>query len=215
VAVTSILSQLTLLSSPPTQKSKKKRASGNFPTSPHWSAGDAEEESGSGSIWDNNGDLEDEDGSTGGGGGGGGGILGSNMHSRKYEERGEEHDILNEICLMDGSGNGASSSSSGSGSGNKGSPHPHPYPHPHGTKNNGYSLNGGAKNDIDLNTPSHNASSSPNKVGGSSAGNVICVTEICCDEIEVNEKVTKVANELNNLSFLADCVSEIPASGSI
>lgn len=214
MAVTSILSQLTLLSSPPTQKSKKKRASGNFPASPHWSAGDAEEESGSGSIWDNNGDLEDEDGSTGGGGGGGGGgVLGSNMHSRKYEERGEEHDILNEICLMDGSGNGASSSSSGSGSGNKGSPHPHP--HPHGTKNNGYSLNGGAKNDTDLNTPSHNASSSPNKVGGSSAGNVICVTEICCDEIEVNEKVTKVAHELNNLSFLADCVSEIPASGSI
>jgi hypothetical protein len=132
-------------------------------------------------------------------------VLGKNT-MRKYEERGEEHDILNDICLVEGSGssNGASSSS------NKGSPHPHP----HGSKSNGFSINGSAKNDMDLNTP-HGASSSPNKVGGSSAGNVICVTEICCDEIEVNEKVTKVAHELNNLSFLADCVSERPASGSI
>jgi hypothetical protein len=204
ITLTTIFSHTKPTPTPPCQKSKKKRASGNFPTSPHWSLGDAEEDSGSGSIWDNNGDQEEEDS-----GAGGGGALGKNM-PRKYEERGEEHDILNDISLVEGSwsGNGASSSS-----GSKGSLHPHP--HPHGSKSNGFSVNGSAKNDMDLNTPSHGASSSPNKVGGSSAGNVICVTEICCDEIEVNEKVTKVANELNNLSFLADCVSERPASGSI
>lgn len=61
------------------------------------------------------------------------------------------------------------------------------------------------------------STSSPGKVGGSLGGKVICVTEICCDEIDVNDKIEKSGKEGYDglYSRLADDSDELPVSGSI
>ena len=86
--------------------------------------------------------------------------------------------------------------------------------------------------DPDALTPSSHTSS-PNKLGGSASGKVICVTEICVDEIEKSEKIEKiemsekiekseknevekseeVTKELNSLS-LSHAISSLPAPPS-
>ena len=65
---------------------------------------------------------------------------------------------------------------------------------------------------------SNPSTSSPGKVGGSSGGKVICVTEICCDEIDVNDKIEKNGKEGYDgmySSRLAGDIDELPVSGSI
>lgn len=79
---------------------------------------------------------------------------------------------------------------------------------------------------------SSSPSSSPSKMGGCPSGEFICVTEICCDEIEINDKGRKPkgagaglngshaispsnVTNVNNLSLAAASYSEAPASGNL
>lgn len=73
---------------------------------------------------------------------------------------------------------------------------------------------------------SSSPSSSPSKMGGCPSGEVICVTEICCDEIEINDKGRKPlgagaglngshVGNVSNLSLAAASYSEAPASGNL
>lgn len=69
---------------------------------------------------------------------------------------------------------------------------------------------------------SSSPSSSPSKMGGCPSGEFICVTEICCDEIEINDKGRKhvgaglgVTNHISNLALAAASYSEAPASGNL
>ena len=69
---------------------------------------------------------------------------------------------------------------------------------------------------------SSSPSSSPSKMGGCPSGEFICVTEICCDEIEINDKGRKhvgaglgVTSHISNLALAAASYSEAPASGNL
>ena len=76
---------------------------------------------------------------------------------------------------------------------------------------------------------SSSPSSSPSKMGGCPSGEFICVTEICCDEIEIDDKGRKPigagaglngnhvssSSNVNNLSLAAASYSEAPASGNL
>ena len=62
---------------------------------------------------------------------------------------------------------------------------------------------------------SHSSSSSPGKLGGSVTGKVICVREICVDEIEKSENNEKIENISNDLTTLAVTEIELKFSTAV
>ena len=179
---------------------KKKRASGCHQSiASTWSSGDAEDNTDTGPG--SYGIINGEDSVNRNGSPGRGGRFAPLKSNDDQDE-----DTLNEISLEHITLEPESGSNGNAHSEHATSALPHPPP-------------------ASLSSPS----SSPSKMGGCPSGEVICVTEICCDEIEINDKGRKPLGAVaalngvhassvsngSNLSLAAASYSEAPASGNL